>query len=77
MKIHGKTSSFFKGVGYNIAAVVLLIVQGLVVILLGIFRVWRYFLNSVQQLRYPPPQGGMYGNMAKRLKNKSNTSKDV
>ena len=72
MKIHGKTSSFFKGVGYNIAAVVLLIVQGLVVILLGIFRVWRCFLNSVQQLRYPPPQGGMYGNMARVYKNKDN-----
>ena len=55
MKIHSKTSSFFKGVGYNIAAVLLLIVQGLVVILLGIFRVGRYFLNSLQQLRYPPP----------------------
>ena len=77
MKIHSKTSSFFKGVGYNIAAVLLLIVQGLVVILLGIFWVWRYFLNSVQQLRFPSPQGGMYGNMVKRLKNKSNTPKDV
>ena len=75
MKINGKI--LFKNIWYNAAGFLLLIVQGLVVILLGIFRVWRYFLNSVQQLRYPPQQGGMYGNMAKRLKNKSNTPKDV
>ena len=30
MKIHSKTSWFFKGVIYNIAAVLLLIIQGLV-----------------------------------------------
>lgn len=74
MKVNGKISSLFKNAGYNIAAAFLLIIQGLTMILLGLCRVWKCFRNSVQHLHYPPPHGGMYGNMAKRLKNKSTTS---
>ena len=77
MKIHSKTSWFFKGVIYNIAAVLLLIIQGLVEILFAICGWWRHFRVQVQCLRCQPPRGGMYGNMAKRLKNKSNTPKDI
>lgn len=75
MKINGKI--LFKNIWYNAAGFLLLIIHGLVEILFVICGWWRHFRVQVQCLRCQPPRGGMYGNMAKRLKNKSNASKDI
>ena len=75
MKINGKI--LFKNIWYNAAGFLSLIIHGLVEILFAICGWWRHFRVQVQCLRCQPPRGGMYGNMAKRLKNKSNASKDI
>ena len=75
MKINGKI--LFKNIWYNAAGFLLLIIHGLVEILFAICGWWRHFRVQVQCSRCQPPRGGMYGNMAKRLKNKSNASKDL
>ena len=55
---------------YYIAGTLFLIFQGIAVIFAGVYRLWEYFRYQVQVLRYPPPAGGMYGNMARMYKNK-------
>ena len=68
MQIGNKTKLFFQTAAYNVAAVLLLPVQGLIVIFFGWCYLWRCFRRQVQYLQYPPPPGGMYGNMAKEYK---------
>lgn len=75
MRINGKI--LLKNIWYNAAGFLLLILHGLVEILFAICGWWRHFRVQVQCLCCQPPRGGMYGNMAKRLKNKSNVSKDI
>ena len=58
---------------YYIAGVVFLFFQGFSMIFAGIYRLWEYLRYQVQCLRYPPPPGGMYGNMARMYKNRQDT----
>ena len=57
---------------YYIAGILFLIFQGIAMIFAGIYRLWQHLRDQVQCLRYPPPPGGMYGNMARAYKNKDN-----
>ena len=43
---------------------------GIALIFAGIYHLWQFLRYQVQCLRYPPPPGGMYGNMARMYKNK-------
>ena len=55
---------------YYIVSILFLLFQGICMAFAGIYRLWEYFHYQVQCLRYPPPPGGMYGNMARVYKNK-------
>ena len=55
---------------YYIAGTLFLIFQGIAVIFAGIFHLWQLLRYQVQCLSYPPPPGGMYGNMSRAYKNK-------
>ena len=57
---------------YYIVGILFLLIQGVCMIFAGFYRLWKYFRYQVQVLRYPPPPGGMYGNMARAYKNKDN-----
>ena len=72
MSIYNKTNLFLKTIGYYLAGLLLLFMQGITLLFLGVYRLWEYFRYQVQVLRYPPPTGGMYGNMARAYKNKDN-----
>ena len=55
---------------YYIAGILFLLFQGVCMIFAGIYHLWQFLRYQVQCLRYPPPRGGMYGNMARMYKNK-------
>ena len=55
---------------YYIAGIVFLFFQGICMIFAGIYHLWQHLRYQVQCLRYPPPPGGMYGNMARMYKSK-------
>ena len=59
-----------KNTCYYFVAVLFLLLQGFSMIFAGIYRLWEYLRYQVQCLRYPPPPGGMYGNMVRVYKNK-------
>ena len=59
-----------KNICYYFVAILFLLLQGFSMILAGIYHLWQHLRYQVQCLRYPPPPGGMYGNMARRCKNK-------
>jgi hypothetical protein len=59
-----------KNICYYFVAILFLLFQGICMIFAGVYRLWEYFRYQVQVLRYPPPPGGMYGNMARMYKNK-------
>ena len=61
-----------KNIGYYFVAALFLLFQGVAMIFAGIYHLWEYFRYQVQCLRYQPPAGGMYGNMARAYKNKDN-----
>ena len=65
-------SLLLKTIGYYLLGALFLLFQGICMIFAGIYRLWEYFHYQVQCLRYPPPPGGMYGNMARAYKNKDN-----
>ena len=58
---------------YYIAGILFLLFQGVCMIFFGVYRLWEYYRYQVQCLRYPPPPGGMYGNMARAYKNRQDT----
>ena len=66
MSLHLKTISYY------LLGALFLLFHGICMIFAGIYRLWEYFHYQVQCLRYPPPAGGMYSNMAKAHKNKDN-----
>ena len=41
----------------------------------GPFRLWEKWSYAAQCLRYPPPPGGMWGNMARAYKNRPDKRK--
>ena len=56
---------------YYIAGILFILLRGIALIFAGIYHLWQHLRYQVQCLRYPPPQGGMYGNMVRKYKNKS------
>jgi len=60
-----------KNICYYFVAILFLLFQGIAMIFAGIYHLWQLLRYQVQCLRYPPPPGGMYGNMARKYKNKS------
>ena len=63
-------SLLLKNIGYYFVAALFLLLQGFSMIFAGIYHLWQLLRYQVQCLRYPPPPGGMYGNMVKGYKNK-------
>lgn len=68
----------FITIGYYLLALIVLPLKGMLYLLmflifapLWLWEKWRY---SAQCLRYPPPPGGMYGNMARAYKNRPDKS---
>ena len=59
-----------KNICYYFVAALFLLFQGVAMIFAGIYHLWQLLRYQVQCLRYPPPPGGMYGNMARMYKNK-------
>ena len=55
---------------YYIAGILFILLRGIALIFAGIYHLWQLLRYQVQCLHYPPPPGGMYGNMAKMYKNK-------
>ena len=61
----------FITIGYYLLAVL----EGILYLLMWLFvgvplRLWEKWRYAAQCLRFPPPRGGMYGNMAREYKNK-------
>ena len=63
-------SLLLKTIGYYLLGTLFLLFQGICMIFAGIYRLREYLRYQVQCLRYPPPPGGMYGNMVRVYKNK-------
>ena len=59
-----------KNICYYLAGIVFLLLQGGCMILTGIYQLWLQLRYQVQMLCYPPPVGGMYGNMMRVYKNR-------
>ena len=59
-----------KNICYYFVAILFLLFQGICMIFAGIYHLWQLLRYQVQCLRYPPPPGGMYGNMVRSYKNK-------
>ena len=59
-----------KNICYYLVGVLFLLLQGVSMIFAVIYRLWHHLRYQVQCLRYPPPPGGMYGNMVRSYKNK-------
>ena len=62
-----------KNICYYFVAILFLLFQGVAMIFAGIYHLWQLLRYQVQCLRYPPPPGGMYGNMARVYKNRQDT----
>ena len=58
---------------YYIAGILFILLRGIALIFVGIYHLWQLLRYQVQCLRYPPPPGGMYGNMARMYKNRQDT----
>ena len=58
---------------YYIAGILFILLRGIALIFAGIYHLWQLLRYQVQCLRYPPPPGGMYGNMARAYKNRQDT----
>ena len=64
---------FLQTVCYTVIVFMFLLLQGIAMIFIGLCRILEYFCYQLQVLRYPPPPGGMYGNMARVYKNRRNS----
>ena len=58
---------------YYIAGILFILLRGIALIFAGIYHLWQLLRYQVQCLHYPPPPGGMYGNMARAYKNRPDT----
>ncbi|MBQ9774565.1 MAG: hypothetical protein IJW17_00855 [Lentisphaeria bacterium] len=58
---------------YYIAGILFILLRGIALIFAGIYHLWQLLRYQVQCSRYPPPPGGMYGNMARAYKNRPDT----
>ena len=59
---------------YYIAGILFILLRGIALIFAGIYHLWQFLRYQVQCLRYPPPPGGMYGNMVRAYNNRPNRS---
>lgn len=71
-KIFDGTISFFKISGCYLAVIFILLLKGIVLFFAMLYYLWCEFQYQVKCFRYPPPAGGMFGNMARGHKNKKN-----
>ena len=63
-------------IGYFLLAPFLLLLEGVLWLFIGIpLRLWEKWRYTAQCLRYPPPPGGMYGNMARAYKEKNHADR--
>lgn len=65
----------FITIGYFLMA----LLEGILYLVFWLFiglpvRLWEKWRYAAQCLRYPPPPGGMYGNMARAYKNRPDKS---
>lgn len=61
----------FTTIGHYLLALALLGLEALCWIVIGLpYRLWEKWNYEAQCLRYPPPRGGMWGNMAREYKNR-------
>ena len=61
----------FTTIGYYLLALALLGLEALYWLVFGFpYRLWETLSYEAQCLRYPPPPGGMWGNMARAYKNR-------
>ena len=64
---------FLIHIGYSLLALVILLLEMLLWTFFGLpYLLWTKWRYTVQCLRYPPPSGGMYSNMAQEYKNRQN-----
>lgn len=62
---------FFTVIGYYLLALALLGLEALYWLVFGFpYLLWEKLSYEAQCLRYPPPPGGMWGNMAREYKNR-------
>ena len=58
---------------HSLLALVILFLEALLWVFFGLpYLLWTKWCYAVQCLHYPPPPGGMYGNMVREYKNKQN-----
>lgn len=63
----------FVHIGHSLLALVILLLEMLLWTFFGLpYLLWTKWRYTAQCLRYPPPPGGMYGNMVREYKNKQN-----
>ena len=63
--------AFFIWGGYFLLALLLLLLEGLFRLFVGLpLWLWEKVRYAAQCLRWPPPPGGMYGEMARRMREK-------
>ena len=58
---------------YYIASILFILLRGIALIFAGIYHLSQLLRYQVQCLHYPPPPGGMYGNMSRAYKNRPDT----
>ena len=63
-------------IGYFLLALFLLLLEGLFRLFVGLpLWLWEKVRYAAQCLRWPPPPGGMYGNMARAYKEKNHADR--
>ena len=66
-------NAVFSWIGYFLlASVILLIEAALYIFVVLPFRLWEKWRYTAQCLHYPPPPGGMFGQMAREYKHRRN-----
>ena len=63
----------FVHIGHSLLALAILLLEMFLWTFFGLpYLLWTKWCYTVQCLRYPPPPGGMYGNMAREYKDRQN-----
>ena len=64
------SKDFLTSIGFLALVLLLAPLWFLVQAVLGLHWLWEKWSYAAQCLRYPPPPGGMYGNMARHYREK-------
>ena len=63
----------FMDIVYSLLALAVMLLEILFWVFYGLpFLLWEKWRYTMQCLHYPPPRGGMFGNMAREYKNRPN-----